>query len=154
MGWLDAPTVEWWLPAGYLLVAALVEILWTARNDESAAANKVDDADDADSISAANRGLRAPLLRESSGEARCVEAKWVLVYVCVRWKRAAMKKYGFFLRLLVAYGARLAFHQLALYPATIDIAPWPCWGCCQIGTSGTMYTSINCNTVRLRTWNA
>lgn len=62
---LDPAVLEWWLPAGYLLLAALVEILWKARADQSVISGKVHDDEDApDSMGS----LRAPLLQESGGE--------------------------------------------------------------------------------------
>ena len=65
---LDPATLEWWLPAGYLLLAALVEVLWKARADQSANSSKRHhDEDGPDSIG----NLRAPLLQEPGGEYSC-----------------------------------------------------------------------------------
>lgn len=71
MGLLEPSTVEWWLPAGYLLFAALAEILWKARSDQGATSSKRNNNDDEgalDSAAQSHQSLRAPLLQESGGE--------------------------------------------------------------------------------------
>lgn len=62
---LDPAALEWWLPAGYILLAALVEVLWKARADQSLNTSKRHDDDDAPDSTGS---LRAPLLQESRGE--------------------------------------------------------------------------------------
>ena len=62
---LDPIALEWWLPAGYILLAALVEVLWKARAEQSLNSIKRHDDDDAPDSTGS---LRAPLLQESSGE--------------------------------------------------------------------------------------
>lgn len=64
---LDPDALEWWLPAAYILVAALVEVLWKARADQSFNSSKRHDDEDAPDSTGS---LRAPLLQESSGEYR------------------------------------------------------------------------------------
>lgn len=57
MGLFDAATVEWWLPASYLLLAGIADVAWKSREGVHEAAAKSND--DTDST---NTSLLAPLI--------------------------------------------------------------------------------------------
>lgn len=60
MGFLDASTVEWWLPATYLLLAGIAEVTWKSR-----AGGRGRDAKPSEETAESNNGsLLAPLIHE------------------------------------------------------------------------------------------
>ncbi|CAN0009138.1 unnamed protein product, partial [Ectocarpus sp. 4 AP-2014] len=61
MGLFDATTVEWWLPASYLLLAGIADVAWKSRERVHEAALKSND--DTDST---NTSLLAPLIHEGA----------------------------------------------------------------------------------------
>lgn len=62
MSWNDPSIVQWWLPAGYVAIAAFVDALWRGRNATPSRRKQTARGEDGDSI-------RAPLLQgEDAGE--------------------------------------------------------------------------------------
>lgn len=64
MGLFDAATVEWWVPASYLLLAGIADVAWKSREGVREAAAK----SNADTDST-NSSLLAPLIHEGEQHA-------------------------------------------------------------------------------------
>lgn len=67
---LDPSTVEWWLPAGYIVLAVVLEILLKGWRHESFAVSRGHAKGREDEDGAGLDSIRAPLLQDN-GEGRC-----------------------------------------------------------------------------------
>lgn len=81
--------VEWWLPASYVGLVAILEILWKARTDSSPTSNNKDN-DDSEGINASvSTSLHAPLLQGLGGErnssrlVQCLRVSRMLTFLTV-----------------------------------------------------------------------